>query len=327
MTKTDPPIVTIGFSSHRLEVLEPVQEEMSRHEAIVLEEPSEVDFPKFLEGNLSVTEYLADKDVEFPDFSIRELELVKGLHGQKKAIFQVEPYQERLIQIHELLAAGHTRAEVENRPEYKEIYAAESEATRTLLDFYSAAHTAPFPRVVETVMQFARADAGRFRLRDDLRAAALAPLALKYPSLYVEAGYIHLYLLKALSRLLSGRVRLKPKFVLASRSLPMIGRPRPLGPGDFLTLIHIFTSPLSPEKENLLAAQSLIYIQLLQKRELAPGVDPAPHLTDETKAYRLTRDLSFEDCALLYPQVRKASPEKAVAAVTGYLRAAGRAGG
>jgi hypothetical protein len=320
------PLITIGFSSHRLEVLETVREEMTRHEAVILEEPPEADFPQFLEGNLSAADYLADKDVEFPEFSLRQLEMVKGLHRQKKAIFQVEPYQEGLIQIHELLAAGQRRATVENRPEFREIYAAESEASRTLLNFYAAAHTAPFGKVVETVKEFARADAARFRLRDGLRAAAIAPLSQQYANLYVEAGYIHLYLLKALVKLIPVKVRFQPKFVLASRSLAAINRPRPLGPGDLLTLHYIFGGKIAPEKENLLAARSLIHIQLLNKREMAPGADPDPHLTDEIQAYRLSSRLSFEDCAALYPQVRKAPPPKAVALVAGSLNVGGGPG-
>jgi hypothetical protein len=319
MIKANHPLITIGFSSHRLEVLPVVREEMSRYKAIVLEEPPEADFQDFLEGKISAAAYLEDKDVEFPEFSLRQLEMIKGLHHEKKAIFQVEPYQERLIRIHESLADGHIRAEVENRPEFKDIYAVESTASRTLLRFYAAAHVAPFPRVVETVKEFARADAARFRLRDQQRAEAIAPLAQKYSHVYVEAGYIHLFLLKSLARLLAGKVRLKPKFVLASRALPALSRPRPLGPGDLLTLHHIFAAPLSPDKENLLAARSLIHIQLLDKSEKAPGADPTPHLTDEIRAVRLSSRLSWEDCAALYPRVRQAPPEEAVAVVAGYL--------
>ena len=313
------PLITIGFSSHRLEVLPAVEAEMSRHEALVLEEASEDDFHPFLAGEISAMEYLADKDVEFPEFSLQQLDMVKRWHGRGKAILQVEPYQEKLIRIHELLAAGHPREEVENRPELKEVYAAESSTSRTLLRFYAAAHTAPFPRVVDTVKDFARTDAARFRLRDTFRAEALAPLSTRFPRLYVEAGYIHLFLIKALSRLVSTRVRLRPRFVLASHSLAAIGRPRPLGPGDLLTLYYIFGSPLSPEKENLLAARSLIHIQLLNKSEIAPGGDSAPHLADEIQAFRLSSRLAFEDCATLYPQVRKAPPEEAVAMVKSFL--------
>jgi hypothetical protein len=312
-------LITIGFSSHRLEVLPVIQAEMSRHDALVMEEAPEEDFAPFLAGKISAAAYLEDKDVEFPEFGRRQLEMVKDWHDQGKAILQVEPYQQRLIRIHELLAAGHPRTEVENRPEFKEIYAAESSASRTLLRFYAAAHTVSFARVVETVKEFAREDARRFRLRDTLRAQALAPLSQKFPRLYVEAGYIHLFLIKALRKLVSGQVRVRPKFVLASRSLAALGRPRPLGPGDLLTLHYIFAAPLSPEKEALLAARSLIHIQLLQKGEMAPGADPAPHLTDEIQACRLSRGLSFEDCARLYPRVRTAPPDEAVAVVSRYL--------
>ncbi len=313
------PLITIGFSSHRLEVLPVIQAEMARHQAIALEEPREADFADFLKGNLPAADYLADKDVEFPEFSLEQLDLVKGLYEQKKAIFQVEPYQEKLIQIHELLAAGHPRAEVEPRPEFREIYAAESAASRTLLNFYAAAHTAPFQRVMASVKEFARTDAARFRLRDGLRAEALAPLVAQFPRLYVEAGYIHLFLIKALARRLNGRVRLKPKFVLASRALPALGRPRPLGPGDLLTLHHIFGGKIAPDRENLLAARSLIHIQLLNKSELPPGADPTPHLTDEIQAVRLSSRLSLEDCEALYPQIRRAPPEEALAVLGRYL--------
>lgn len=318
MAETDLPIITIGFSSHRLEVLPPVREEMSHHQAIVLEDPPEQDFRDFLEGAISATAYLEDKDIEFPDFSLRQLDMIKGLHHEGKAIFQIEPYQERLIQIHELLAAGHPRAEVENRPEFREIYAAESAASRTLLTFYTAAHTAPFPKVVETVKEFARADAARFRLRDGLRARAIAPLIRKFSRVYVEAGYIHLFLLKALARLIHGKVRFKPKFVLAPRSLAIIGRPRPMGPGDLLTLHYIFASPLPPERENLLAARSLIHIKLLHKGEMAPGADPTPHLNDEIQASLLSSRLTFEACAHLYPLVRKAPPDEAASLVVSH---------
>ncbi len=313
------PVITLGFSSHRLEVLPVLREEMSRHQAIVLEEPPEKDFRHLLEGNLSPADYLADKDVEFPEFSLRQLDLVKELYQQGKEIFQVEPYQEKLIRIHELLAAGHSRAEVESRPEFREIYGAESLATRALLAFYTVAHTAPFSRVVAAVKEFARADALRFRLRDGLRAEARAPRAGQFSRLYVEAGYIHLYLLQALARRLNGGVRLRPIFLLASRSLPALGRPRPLGPGDLLTLHYIFGGKLTPEKEDLLAARSLIHIQLLNKEEMAPGADPTPHLTDEIQAVKLSNRLSYEDCAALYPKIRRAFPGEAVSAVVRHL--------
>jgi len=268
---------------------------------------------------LGAAAYQEALDPEFPRFSQAELELAQELHRAGKAVLQVEPYLGRLLRIHELLGAGFSREEVESRPGLGEVYAAESRAGGALLTFYARAHTASFPRVVAAVREFARADAARFRVRDDLRAQALAPLAAAFPRLLVEAGYIHLALVKTLKRRLRGRARVRPVWLLAARSRPVLGRPRPLGPGDLLTLRHIFGASLSPEQEELLAARSLIYIQLLEKGELAPGLDPAPHLTNEIQAHRLTIGLSWTDCAALYPRVRTAAPEKAREEVRRYL--------
>ncbi len=107
------PLITIGLSSHRLEVLPYARKEMEKHEAIVLEEPPEPDFPAVLAGELGIEEYLADKDPEFPEFSRRQLAMLRELSGQGKQVLQVEPYLERLVRIHELLAQGHPRPEVE----------------------------------------------------------------------------------------------------------------------------------------------------------------------------------------------------------------------
>ncbi len=194
-----------------------------------------------------------------------------------------------------------------------------------MLTFYTRAHHAPFPEVVSAVQDFARADAARFRLRDELRALALLTLVNSFSRLYVEAGYIHLFLVYRLRQLLGGKGRVRPVFLLAAPSLKAVGRPRLLGPGDLLTLFHIFQRRPEKEKEALLAARSLIYIKLLGKEELAPAVArPTPHLEDEIRAFRLTADLGYQDCATLYQEIRRLAPEEAIAAVSGYLRESGQ---
>ncbi|MDI6852476.1 MAG: hypothetical protein QME75_02565 [Deltaproteobacteria bacterium] len=313
-------LVTVGLSSHRLEVLPYARREMQNHEAIVLEEAPEPDFPALLAGKLRVDGYLADKDPEFPAYSRKQALLLRELHQEGKGIFQVEPYLERLIRIHELLAEGLTRSQVESRPGLKEVYDAEARASAALLNFYARAHNAPFPQVVAAVQDFARADAARFRVRDDLRAKALLPLASSIASLYVEAGYIHLFLVKRLRQLLAGQAHVLPVFLLAGPSLKTLGRPRPMGPGDLLTLYYIFNAGLKKEKEEVLAARSLIYIKLLRKDEMAPTDDRfTPHMDDEIQAYRLTADLTFQDCAALYPEIRRLPPQAAGQAVRRYL--------
>jgi hypothetical protein len=310
------PHVTVGLSSHRLEVLPYALKEMENHAAVALEEAPEEDFPAVLAGKLAIPEYLADKDTEFPEFSGKQLEMLRELHRRGKTILQVEPYLERLIRIHELLAAGLSRPEVEAQAGLKEVYDMESRASAGLLNFYALAHQAPFPQVVQAVQQFAHADAARFRLRDELRARALIPLVGAFPSLYVEAGYIHLWLTHRLRRLLAGQARLRPVFLLAAPSRRALGRPRPLGPGDLLTLLYIFDARAPKERADLLAARSLIYIKLLAKDELTPTPsDPTPHMDDEIQAYRLTADLDYPDCAALYPKIRRLPSAKALEVV------------
>ncbi len=317
------PLITIALSSHRLEMLPVADREMSKHEAVVLEEAPEPDFPAMLAGEVSIDAYLEDKDTEFPEYSREQLQLLRHHYRAGKAILQVEPYLARLLQIHELLLGGLHRAEVEARPGLQAVYEAESLAFRALLTFYTCAHTTPFLRVVAAVQNFAQADAARFRLRDTLRADSLLSLTARFRSLYVEAGFIHLYLVKALRRLLGGRARLRPVFLWASRSLAALSRPRPLGPGDLLTLHYIFQTPPSAHQEKLLAARSLIHIQLLDKNEFLSSSSPTPHLDNEILACRLTAQLSLEDCAALYPQIRKAGPEVAREIVMKYLKDSG----
>jgi hypothetical protein len=293
---------------------------MEKHEAIILEEAPEPDFSDLLAGQMSINSYLMNKETEFPEFSTRQLEMIRDLHGRGKRIFQVEPYLERLIRIHELLAQGLPRAEVESRPELHAVYAAEANTSAALLHFYARAHKSSFPQVVSAVKDFARVDAARFRLRDDLRAQALVPYLDGFSSFYVEAGHIHLYLVHRLRRLLAGKARLRPIFLLASPSLQGLGRPRPLGPGDLLTLLHIFQVEVKEEKEKLLAARSLIYIKLLGKDELTPtDGNPTPHTDDEIQAHRLTMVLSFQDCEKLYAKIRRSPPEECVEMVSRYL--------
>jgi hypothetical protein len=310
---------TIGFSTHRLESLPFARQEMERHEAIVLEEPPSPTLARVLAGDAEVEDYLWEIDAEFPEFGRRQLGIMRQLWQQGRAILQVEPYLERLVEIHELFAQDVTPEEVETRAELRPVYEMERETSAALLDFYQIAIQAPFPQVVESVKYFARRDAARFRLRDSMRAVALAELAGRYESIYVEAGHMHLALPGELQRRLKGKGWVRSRFLLAEAARRGLVRSRVFGPGDELTFCHLFHRPLAPEHERRLAARSLIYIKLLSKDEIPVGNSATPHLDEELWLNELVRRLEYEDCEYLYPLVKRAVAPRAREVVAGYL--------
>jgi hypothetical protein len=311
---------TIGFSTHRLESLPFARQEMARHQAIVLEEPPSPTLALVLDGRLPVEDYLWELDAEFPAFGRQQVEILREMQQAGKTVLQVEPYLERLVEIHELFAREVTPAEVMARTDLNAVYQMERQTSAALLGFYQLSLQAPFGQVVESVKNFARRDAARFRLRDSLRAQALAPLAGRFESVYVEAGHMHLALPGELHRHVNGRARVKSKFLLEEVARRHSSRPRVFGPGDDLTFRHLFRRPLTPDHENLLAARSLIYIKLLSKDEIPDDNSPTPHLDEELRLSELAGRLSYADCETLYPRLKRSSPPQARAEVAAFFK-------
>jgi hypothetical protein len=310
---------TIGFSTHRLESLPFAREEMARHQAIVLEEPPSPTLAQVLGGEAAVEDYLWEMDAEFPEFGRNQLEILRDLWQQGKAIFQVEPYLERLVEIHELFARDTSPAEVMARAELNDVYQMERETSAALLGFYQLSLQAPFGQVVESVKNFARRDATRFRLRDTMRAKALAELAGSFETIYVEAGHMHLALPGELHRRLNGKAKVKSRFLLEAVARRRSSRPRVFGPGDDLTFCHLFHRPLTLDHETLLAARSLIYIKLLSKDEIPADDSPTPHLDEELRLSELVGHLTYADCEMLYPRLKRATPSQAREVVASFL--------
>lgn len=315
-----PTLFTIGFSTHRLESLPYAQAEMAKHRAIVLEEPPSSTLPQVLQGQASVEEYLYELDAEFPEFGRQQLAILQKLWQQGHTILQIEPYLERLVEIHELFAQEATPEEVRQHEHLREVYDMEREATAALLRFYEVSLEAPFPEVVAAVQEFARRDATRFRLRDKLRAQALAGLAGQFPAVYVETGHMHLSLPGELRRALQGQGKVRPRFLLGAVARQRTKRPRIFGPGDELTFAYLFQRPIPPETEQLLAARSLIYIKVLGKDEVPAEASPTPHLDEELRLSALMCQLSYADCEELYPLLQQASPRQANDILNAFLR-------
>ena len=225
--------------------------------------------------------------------------LLRELKTEGKKIFQVEPFLEILLGIHEFFADGHHPGELQKDSVQYPVYLAERDVTRALLAYYQTAMNGSFEKTLEAVKQFARLDAARFRLRDSLRAQALAPLVKKYPSAYIEAGVIHYPLWRLLRRQLPPPNRLRVIF-LANAALKTLGRKGHMyGPGEQLTLLYIFHSNFrQPRREAVLAARGddpyRAREAVGQLREWVEREDWSVILDNYARCVRITRDFEEE---------------------------------
>ncbi len=312
--------ITIGLSMHRPEMISSIADWMRRHDTIILEEPPTDGFEQMLAGLLTVEDYLRQLDVEYPVFSRDMCYLLRELKAQGKKIFQVEPYLEILLGIHDFFAEGHRPQELDKESIQYPVYLAERNATGALLAYYQTVMTGSFEKTLETVIQFARLDAARFRLRDSLRAQELVPLVQRCPSAFIEAGVIHYPLWRLLRRQMSLPNRLQLIF-LSDAALKILGRKGHLyGPGDQLTLLYIFHTNIAKTiHEQVLAARSILFSKIIENEELTDNLNSFPHLRDELACIRMTKQLTLDDCRRLFPQVRRAKRDDARQIVIDYL--------
>lgn len=312
-------MITIGFSSHRTEVIPYVRRQMEQHQIIVLEEAPSPEFLDMLDQRVSIDEYMMSLDSGFPEFERQMCVLLQELHNKGRQIVQVEPYLETLLQIHELLSDGKTPEDVVKDPRLESVYEAEKHATGALINYYADSLKAPFDKVVKAVKDFAQADAARLMMRERLRARAIKPLVSNGVDVYVEAGYIHYPLYHYLKKTVGSTQRIRIVYLLAPVVRRLQGRRRNMGPGDILTLHYALHGGLPEDQANLLAARSLIYIKLLQKDELLPGYSDSPHSEDEARVNRIVDSLSLDDCRSLFNRIRLVKREGALQVVQAYL--------
>ncbi len=316
----DKNMITIGFSSHHVETLPFVCEQMERNQIIVLEEPPSPDFSSMLNGTTSIGDYILELDSGFPEFERQLCGLLRKLHNEGIHVMQVEPYLEKLLQIHELFVDGKTPDQVMRMPDLKEVYLAEKQATAALISYYACSMDAPFDVVVRAVNNFARADALRLTLRERLRAKAIAALYRSARTMYVESGYIHYPLYRYLRHEFHSKVKIRVVYLLAPVIKKLQGKRRNMGPGDILTLHYALNGGVQEKLAHLLAARSLIYIKLIKKEELLPNLSKTPHLDDEIKVNRLVDRLEFHHCQELFEEIRLAKRDIAVEAAKKYVR-------
>jgi hypothetical protein len=311
--------ITIGYSTHRTESLPFAARLMASHEIIVLEDPPTPGFHKMLKSEITIEQYLQNTDTEYPEFARDLCLLIREEYTRGKKIFQVEPFIENLLRIHDFFADGGSPDQIAAETLMFDVYQAEKQATGRLLEFYQASMHSDFEKIVETVKNFAKSDAVRFQLRDKLRAQALEKLVTPFSSIYVEAGEIHIALFKELRKLLPSEVSIKPYFLMASVYKELSGKRHLFGPGDILTLLYIFHPQLETPLLDILASRSLIYSKLLEKDEMINGLDSNPHTRNEVETIEKVNALNWDDCKYLFSKIRMVSSSKARRVVTRFI--------
>lgn len=310
--------LTIGFSSHRPETLPLAERVMAKHDHIVIEEPPTPEFSRMLADTLPVDDYVLTADYEFPAFAAAACRMLQRLKNDGKRIYPCEPFMTRLIRIHELFGDGRRPSELMHDDQLWPVYWAEREATRRLLTFYSAAADGDFDPMVEAACAFAAADAARFILRDRLRARSMGRLIADLKGkVYVEAGYLHLRLLRELRRQLPSTSSIRPLYLLGEIYRAAGHHSHLYNPGDLLTLMLIFDRPPTIERQHLLAARSLVYNQLSVKEEMAPDDDGYPDARDDLSVIQYVNRLSLDDCRRLYGRIVGMTPYSARQAAGG----------
>jgi len=307
------PSITIGFSSHRAESIPFAKKLMEDHDLIILEEAPNTDFAAMLNKKISINAYVREADTEFPEFSIRYYKVLRRFHEKGKKIVQIEPYMEQLMRIHFLFSEGKKPSDILKIPGLSSVYETERNATGALLHFYETSMRNSFQKVVEAVKKFARVDAERFRLRDTMRAKAIAKILSEEDRIYLEAGGMHVHLEKILKKILRKRYDINTVFLLEPVIRKITGKSNLLPPGDLLTIHYILNNKNNYSYETLLAARSIIYIKFLVTEEMLPSPkEKHPHLKDESKATELVQGLTVEQCEDLFGQIRFQNRQKAL---------------
>ena len=313
-------MITIGFSSHRAEIIPFARQIMGQHHIIVLEEPPHPKFADMLDGYLSISEFLMEIDIEFPEFDRLMCNEARRLHQQGKKLLQIEPYLERLLNIHEYFADGLAPEDVLNMADLNAVYLAEKSATGALINFYARSMEKDFKQVIESVKTFATADARRSNLRSALRSQAIVALDTTKKT-YVESGYIHYPLYRYLLHNFKGNQNIRTVYLMQPVFTKLGCKRRNMGPGDILTLYYALNLTIKKDLANLLAARSLIYTQLIETQEMLPDpINMTPHSLDEARVNRLLDRLGFEDCKTLYSEIRFKNRQESWDVVQSYVR-------
>ncbi len=272
----------ILFTSHRVENLQFFVEFSRDVETVILEEPENEYFPMVLSGEMDVGDYLELIDTQFPVYTERLLKVLSEMRD--KRIVQMEPYLQEVEKLRYFNRGDESVREMERK------------VNLAYIDYAESFLKGDFDELVDKVVVFAEADAERFVMRDKMRAKAISELEGVDNSI-VEAGVMHTKLLEYLNDLVgSVDSHFVPELVASKLNMEYVETP-----GN--TLTKSFIDDFDCDRE-LLAAQSLIYVSIVEKKEMLPDeVEPFPHFIHEQKIIRFVRRLSYDKCRKLFQKI------------------------
>jgi hypothetical protein len=82
-----------------------------------------------LKKEMTIEQYLENIDTEYPEFAIGLFRLIREEYNNGKKIFQVEPFIEILLKIHEFFADGGSPDQIVPDTLMFDVYQAEKQAT------------------------------------------------------------------------------------------------------------------------------------------------------------------------------------------------------
>lgn len=306
-----------------METLDLTAQVMREHEVIILEEPFHPDFAQVLDSNINIEDHLLELDTEYPQFTSAQYQLLIKFFRAEKQVLQVEPYLEHLIKIQYFLAEGNTPEEIEPDSSAYSVYCAERDATGMLINYYNAVRGNNFKKILSTMNDFAKADALRFLLRDSLRAKQIVDQLAPGKDTYIEAGSIHLYLYKLLTKSLSRDWNITLHSIDRETQKLLNHKGSLFSPGDILTLSYIWGREVSQRNWELACAQTLIYTLIVRKEEMDHCAMKFPHTLNEHESIAAVKQLSMESCKLLFTRIRSLATDDAAEEVRTYSRKQG----
>ncbi len=261
----------IVFNSPRVENIPFIKKEFEKFDIIVLEEPKNDLFYDVLEGKLAPQAYARKIHTSYPLYTEKLMDMLRGM--RRKQIFQVEPYLEEVERLRNFNEGDSRVKEMERR------------VNMHYVDFTESFLKADFEEIIEKTLKFSEADAERLKMRDEMRAKALE----EFDNAIVEAGMDHFLLAELLN---AEHVRI-PEIIARTLGTEYLEIP-----GS--RLLRAF---IKGEEEDfrLLAARNLIFITLLEKREMVPDFEgDFPHFVHEQKLVRFVNKLDYEKCKKLF---------------------------